>query len=183
MKPFNYLQVSLAVLLFTPCFAQDNAGGNNDDGIYSTPSATANTNAGTHSDAAPAPEHSGLNQQNNNSGVSPMDSGSNQLQGSNDYYDNNYDYTSQLRRYDDNWGDWNYYDDIYTNSYWYSGDPYQYGMSIYMGSPCWGPSYYGYSYDPSMYWGLGCGWGLGYGWGYPGWGWGGYGLGCGWGWG
>ncbi len=186
MKPLNLLKLAVGVLMFTPTLAQDNLNKNSDDGIYATPSTS--TSAKNESTTAPP----SVSNRGNSTIVNPTDTSSNNLQGANDYYNNNYDYSSQIRRYDDDWGDWNYYDDIYTNSYWYSGNPYQYGMSIYMGDPCWGPAYYGYMYDPSLYWGLGCGWGLGYGWGYPycGWGlglgWGGYGYGwggygCGWG--
>jgi uncharacterized membrane protein YgcG len=87
-----------------------------------------------------------------------------------------------VRRFYNPVSDYGYYDNYYTNTYWYSGNPAQWGMSVYMGYPWWGPNYYSYNYFPQAYWG--CGWGLGlgfglgfgFGWGYPFYGgyWGGY---------
>lgn len=93
----------------------------------------------------------------------------------NNYYD--YEYASRIRRFQHpEWG-YGYYDDYFTNSYWYNYDPYMWGTSIYMGYNWWYPSYC--YYRPSWYFGLGYGWGgFGFGFGYnpfysP-WGWGGY---------
>ena len=84
-----------------------------------------------------------------------------------------------MRRFYNPVSNYGYYDNYYTNSYWYSGNPSQWGMSVYMGYPWWGPSYYSYNYYPQTYWG--CGWGLGLGWGGFGWGSPYYGWGCGYG--
>lgn len=70
-----------------------------------------------------------------------------------DYYD--YEYATRLRRFHSNIDNYGYYDNYYTNSYWYSGDPYTYGTSVYMGYNFWGPSYYTYAYTPYLYWGTG----------------------------
>ena len=74
-----------------------------------------------------------------------------------DYYDDAY--SVRLRRFHNNCGSYGYYDNYYTNSYWYTGDPYNYGTSVYMGYNFWGPSYSNYSYNPSYYWFGNQGWG------------------------
>jgi hypothetical protein len=167
MKSLTFFSVAVMMMIGSYCGAQQN---NQDDGIYATPG----DNSGTQSKAQPSASNAGSQQ------ATMPDS--NKGNNGSDYYDpnnSNYDYSANLRRFDQNWGDWGYYDDVYTNSYWYSYNPYQFGMSIYMGYPWWGPSYYGYAFAPYSYWGLGFGWGwggYGFGWGYPCWGsyWGGY---------
>jgi hypothetical protein len=67
-----------------------------------------------------------------------------------DYYD--YEYASRIRRFHNPCYGLSYYDNYYTNSYWYSYNPYQYGLSIYLGYNWWGPSYYTYNYNPGFYW-------------------------------
>ena len=109
-----------------------------------------------------------------------------------DYYDN--EYAVRLRRFHNNCPSYGYYDNYYTNSYWYTGDPYTYGSSIYMGYNFWGPSYNNFAYNPGLCWysnwgwnndpwynpygynpyGYGGGYGYGYGYGYGGYG--GYGY-------
>jgi len=90
-----------------------------------------------------------------------------------DYYD--YEYATRLRRFDHPVNGYGYYDNYYTNSYFYNGNPYSYGTSIYYGYNFWGPTYYAYNYNPSSfwYWNNGWGWGIGCGggWGQP---WGSY---------
>lgn len=82
-----------------------------------------------------------------------------------DYYD--YEYATRIRRFDNNINGLGYYDNYYTNSYWYSGNPYNYGISIYNGYSWWGPGYNSYSYFPSLSfyynWGWGCSPHYGYG--------------------
>jgi len=84
-----------------------------------------------------------------------------------DYYD--YEYASRLRHFDHPVAGAGYYDNYYTNSYFYNQDPYYYGTSVYNGYNFWGPSYYAYNYNPSSYWmyNNGWAWGTGYnaGWG------------------
>lgn len=74
-----------------------------------------------------------------------------------DYYD--YEYAARLKRFHNSCGTYSYYDNYYTNSYYYSGNPYNYGTSIYMGYSWWGPSYATYSYYPSYSWYSSYGWG------------------------
>ncbi len=74
-----------------------------------------------------------------------------------DYYD--YEYATRLRRFHNNCGSYGYYDNYYTNSYWYTGNPYNYGTSVYMGYSWWGPTYMTYNYNPSFYWYSSYGWG------------------------
>ena len=71
-----------------------------------------------------------------------------------DYYD--YSYTSRIRRFHRPVYSYGYYDPYYTNTYWDSGNPYDYGTSLYVSYPWWGSG---------INWGLGLGW-LGFGWGY-----------------
>lgn len=82
-----------------------------------------------------------------------------------DYYD--YEYATRLRRFDNSVYGLGYYDNYYTNSYWYSGNPYNYGVSVYNGYSWWGPGYNSYSYYPSVNfynnWGWGCSPVYGYG--------------------
>ncbi|MBL7882732.1 MAG: hypothetical protein JNL69_01585 [Bacteroidia bacterium] len=74
-----------------------------------------------------------------------------------DYYD--YEYSTRLRRFHNNCGSYGYYDNYYTNSYYYTGNPYNYGTSVYMGYSWWGPSYVTYNYYPSYSWYSSYGWG------------------------
>src|SRR3972149_4917673 len=100
---------------------------------------------------------------------------------SDDYYD--YEYATRMRRFYHPVTSYGYYDNYYTNSYWYSGNPYHWGLSVYLGYNWWGPSYYSYNYYPQSYcysgWGGGWGWNNGWGGGWCGNGWGyGYGYPC-----
>jgi len=61
-----------------------------------------------------------------------------------DYYD--FSYASRLRRFYQPTYSYGYYDTYYTNSYWYSYNPYDYGVSIYLGYPWW-------SYNNHLGWG------------------------------
>jgi hypothetical protein len=92
---------------------------------------------------------------------------------SDDYYD--YGYASRIRRFNSPVYGLGYYDNYYTNYYWYNNDPWMYGNSIYNSYPYWGSGYncypnnglsislnYGYnnwwgspyygSYNPYGYW-------------------------------
>lgn len=82
-----------------------------------------------------------------------------------DYYD--YEYAARIRRFYSPYTGFTYYHGYYTNYYWYTYDPYYWGVSIYLGYPWWRPSYYSY-FNP---WYYGYGW-YGwyspyYSWGYP----------------
>ena len=82
-----------------------------------------------------------------------------------DYYD--YEYATRVKRFSNNINGLSYYDNYYTNSYWYNKNPYNYGVSVYNGYSWWGPSYNAYSYNPSINfynnWGWGCTPSYGYG--------------------
>lgn len=82
-----------------------------------------------------------------------------------DYYD--YEYASRLKRFYDPYFGWSYYNEFYTNYYWYTYDPWLWGVSIYIGSPGW----YSNSYYWDPYWG---GYYNNWRWGSPHWAWGGY---------
>ncbi len=64
-----------------------------------------------------------------------------------DYYD--YEYATRIKRFDNNINGLSYYDNYYTNSYWYNQNPYNYGVSVYNGYSWWGNGYNLYSYNPS----------------------------------
>jgi len=61
-----------------------------------------------------------------------------------DYYD--YAYSARLRRFHSPFY-FNYYNDYYTNSYWYDYNPWNWGTSIYMGYNWWSSSFF-YGYNP-----------------------------------
>lgn len=66
-----------------------------------------------------------------------------------DYYD--YEYATRLKRFDNSINGLGYYDNYYTNSYWYNNDPYSYGVSVYNGYSWWGSGYNPYNYSPSAF--------------------------------
>lgn len=80
----------------------------------------------------------------------------------NEYYD--YEYSSRIKRFRRNNGRYGYYDDYYTNYYWYDYDPYYYGTSIYNSYGWWNPNPWGWNIGWSYYggWSLGWSWGWGY---------------------
>ena len=76
-----------------------------------------------------------------------------------DYYD--YQYASRIRRFNQPVSGVGYYDNYYTNYYYYNGNPGMYGTSIYSGYNYWGNNY-GYGCNsgwPSSYFGVNYGWG------------------------
>lgn len=93
------------------------------------------------------------------------------------YYD--YEYSSRIKRFQDDNPGFDYYSNYYTDNYYYTNDPYYIGSDIYSGCGCcsgvslsfgfgygWGYPYYGYYYpwyyDPWYYPYYGYGWGYGY---------------------
>jgi hypothetical protein len=71
---------------------------------------------------------------------------------SDDYYD--YGYSARLRRFHGPSFGFGYYNNYYTNSFWYSNNPYHCGVSIYYGYNFWDPFYYDpfyYSFYPYNY--------------------------------
>ncbi|MDO9512742.1 MAG: hypothetical protein Q7J34_13340 [Bacteroidales bacterium] len=75
-----------------------------------------------------------------------------------DYYD--YAYSARIKRFHTPSIGIGYYDDYYTNLYWYNHNPYSWGTSIYMGYNFWG----GAGFNLGWSWGWGS---IGYQWGYP----------------
>ena len=118
--------------------AARNAANTSNDDYYQSPSSRENSSAANSTSSTTA---------SNTSSSFDYD----------DYYD--YEYAARLRRFHNNIPSYGYYDNFYTNSYWYSGNPYNYGTSIYMGYNFWGPSYYTYSYYPRYNWYMTWGWG------------------------
>lgn len=76
-----------------------------------------------------------------------------------DYYD--YEYATRVKRFNNNINGLSYYDNYYTNSYWYNQNPYNYGVSVYNGYSWWGSNYNNYSYNPSVNFYNSWGWGYG----------------------
>lgn len=76
-----------------------------------------------------------------------------------DYYD--YEYATRVKRFNNNINGLSYYDNYYTNSYWYNQNPYNYGVSVYNGYNWWGSNYNNYSYNPSVSFYNSWGWGYG----------------------
>lgn len=69
-----------------------------------------------------------------------------------DYYD--YAYTARLHRFHNPAPIYGYYDDYYTNLYWYDYNPYSWGTSIYFGYSWWWPHAsisWGWEYYPWRY--------------------------------
>ena len=92
----------------------------------------------------------------------------------NNYYSDptDYYYSSSLRRFSDSYYGWDYYDPYYTDMYFYTGNPYSWGMSMGWGYPGWRMRFsYGYPYGGyyGSYYGMGyggyydpwCSWGYG----------------------
>ena len=80
----------------------------------------------------------------------------------NEYYD--YEYSSRIRRFHRNSARFGYYDDYFTNYYWYDYDPYFYGTSIYTSFNWWRPRYSGLRVGWSYFGGWNVGWSWGWGW-------------------
>ncbi|MBI2279179.1 MAG: hypothetical protein HYU68_00580 [Bacteroidetes bacterium] len=88
----------------------------------------------------------------------------------NEYYD--YEYSSRIRRFHRPYSGYGYYDNCYTNYYWYDYNPYNYGVSVYTSYGWWYPRPWGWnvgwSWGSGWYAGWGIGWGMGWGGGYYG---------------
>lgn len=88
----------------------------------------------------------------------------------NEYYD--YEYSSRIKRFHRPYSGYGYYDNCYTNYYWYDYNPYNYGVSVYTSYGWWYPRPWGWnvgwSWGSGWYAGWGMGWGMGWGGGYYG---------------
>lgn len=165
----SYLKLIVpAVLIFSSCSSTRNAATTPDD-IYYAPgdhteqsqpaSAVNSASPSTYSeDNSNYNPEQNSNYSNGGSGTQAQsteqysdDQGNtyitNNYYNDDDYY--NYEYSARLRRYYSPAIGYGYYDPFYTNSYWYDYNPYNYGVSIYLGYNWWAPSY-GY-YDPFWY--------------------------------
>lgn len=80
-----------------------------------------------------------------------------------DYYD--YSYSVRIKRFHRPLYGFGYYDDCYTNLYWYTYDPWVWGTSVYLGYDWWWWDWYGGPYFSIGYnWGWGS---IGWHWGHP----------------
>ncbi|MCX7954265.1 MAG: hypothetical protein N3A01_03635 [Bacteroidales bacterium] len=64
-----------------------------------------------------------------------------------DYYD--FSYAARIRRFHGPYLGFGYFDGFYTNLYWYTYDPWDWGISIYFGYRWW--PYYAYYYYPALF--------------------------------
>lgn len=205
-KTLSFL-FAATLLILAGCRSQYYSGAYNDDDVY-TPANQAyhQTNANNYT---PANNNAGNNNYNDdyynpnavNSSTQYTDSATGNTYITNNYYGNNnqfvyddyydYAYAARIRRFRNPTYGFGYYNDFYTNYYFYNYDPWMYGNSIYAGYNWWGPSVtfsYGWGYRPFNYWGWNAGWGWGApcywdpwwgytcntwcGWGWNSWGWG-----------
>lgn len=83
-----------------------------------------------------------------------------------DYYD--YEYATRVKRFNNSINGLSYYDNYYTNSYWYNQNAYNYGVSVYNGYSWWGNSYNNYNYNPAVNFYANNGWGCNSNYGYNG---------------
>ncbi|NVO20585.1 MAG: hypothetical protein HXX13_12870 [Bacteroidetes bacterium] len=183
MKSCILFCISAALIVLTSCSAQFQAR-NYDDVYYSSKNKPADEHSfvvkPTKVEPAQAAPASQDNQQSSTvvyADSTQSNSGSGGTTINNNYYgDDYYDYaySARLRRFHDDFYYNNYYSDYYTNSYWYDNNPWNWGVSIYMGYNWWYPSFYsrwGWPYSS---------WDYGYNsWGYPysNYGYGGYSMG------
>ena len=84
---------------------------------------------------------------------------------SDSYYD--YEYAARLRRFHSPTIGLGYYDDFYTNRYYYDNTPAYYSASIYGGSTWYPYSGFSYGYNSLTGWGTSISIGFGWGWRYP----------------
>ena len=167
------VNLSAAVFLLSSCTSmQQTAGTYNNDDVYASskdiPVQTINENkpAAVPEQTTSVPEQN--NPQTPNSTAVEQDEKGNTYV-TNKYYDSDFDYddyydyeyATRMRRFYHPASSYGYYDNYYTNSYWYSGNPFHWGLSVYLGYLWWGSSYYSYNYYPQSY----CysGWGGGWG--------------------
>src|ERR1051326_4367607 len=171
MKKFIHLPAAIAAIaLMSSCSNMNQTASTYSDDVYSSPGDYAankkpvyqENNNQQQQHSAPQDFSSNNNQQQqfqgqnmdgysqNNNGSGQQAQQTSQAFNYDDYYD--YEYATRMKRFYHPVEDYGYYDNYYTNSYWYSGVPAQWGMSVYMGYPWWGPSYYYYNYYPSWYW-------------------------------
>lgn len=140
-----------------------------DDDIYSTPKDRAATQP-TYSNKTQSydPPQEQRTSPQNPDGRQDQGISENKNYNSDDYYD--YEYAARIKRFH-RATCIDYYDPFYTNLYFYNGDPYAYGTSIYYGYNWYRPYGYGIHigigygfYDPWYSW---YGPGYYYGYGYP----------------
>jgi hypothetical protein len=172
MKTLKKVLISLIAIGATACSSTRNTGIYDDD-IYYTPRSN-NQN--------PVNNNNTVTQNNNNTNSDPNQRqqntesytdvsgntyitsnyyGNNNTFYQDDYYD--YAYSARIRRFHSGVS-FGYYDPWFTNMYWYTYDPFFFGISIYMTYSWW---YLTPWVRYSWYWG----WGSSWDW-VPGWGWG-----------
>ena len=177
MKATNLIFGFLVTGIIVSCSSSNKVASNSGDDIYYNPTARNNsgnvatttsetTSAGygeyvpNNQSSAEADYYNGTNNSNaGNSTDSKSGNGNTNYApdpnySADDYYD--YEYASRIRRFHAPVYSNYYYDDVYTNSYWYDPFPYNVGLSIYSGG------FYGNN------WGWNNGWNNG-GWNNGGW--------------
>jgi len=157
MKPIQLIFISAVLFTAASCSSTKNTSSTPDDVYYS---ASDHQNEPQPAAAVNAPP---ADYSRDNSNYNP-DNGSNYSQSpssteqysdgkgntyitnnynNDDYYD--YEYSARLRRYYTPAVGYGYYDPFYTNSYWYDYNPYNFGVSIYLGYNWWAPPLWYYT--------------------------------------
>jgi hypothetical protein len=154
MKTANLIFGFLVTGILVSCSSSNKVASNSGDDIYYNPKAQQTTNNSTTTsvdnstggysdyvgDNQNTPEsdyYNGSNKSNSNNNTNAKSAdgqtnyGTDPNYNSDDYYD--YEYASRIRRFHAPVYSNYYYDDIYTNSYWYDPFPYNVGVSIYSG--------------------------------------------------
>lgn len=174
MKTINFLIVASISLIFAGCTIQTGTIGY-DDTYYDDNELTnyqaqeesfmANSREQAYQDPTYSNQVRSYSQQLQNPSSNSNDDAIADTTYSSDYQDYNsdnyydYEYTARINRFHRPYSWLNYYDDYYTDLYWYTFNPLFWGTSIYLGYSWWWPSYYyrpyywGWGYYNDPYWG------------------------------
>ncbi|MCX7862433.1 MAG: hypothetical protein N2449_05500, partial [Bacteroidales bacterium] len=144
-------------LLLVSCSSAKHVSAKYSDDVYSTSSvsynATTNESSSNYYSDAPITQSQENKEVYTEKSVETDDKGNTYVTNNyysydpDDYYD--YEYTSRIRRFHNTYIGCGYYDSYYTNLYWYTYDPFDWGVSIYFGFRWW--PFYFYYYYPAYY--------------------------------
>ena len=145
-------KLSAVVILLSSCTSMQQTASTNSDDVYASSKDKPVVNE-YNSVATPAQSNSEEYKQQtpNSTAVEQDEKGNTYI--TNKYYDSDFDYDDyydyeyavRMKRFYHPASSYGYYDNYYTNSYWYSGNPFHWGLSIYLGYLWWGSSYYSYN--------------------------------------
>jgi hypothetical protein len=151
MKTIQLFLISIVLILSSCITIETTSSGFKDEIYYSAEQYAEVAEKEEQEEQAYAQENESQNQDNEENYYDEYSS--------DDYYD--YGYSVRLRRFHGPTFGFGYYNNYYTNSFWYSGYPSHCGVSIYYGYNFWNPyyhdpfySYYAfgsYHYNPFYY--------------------------------